>query len=94
MLCHDLDNTEYGCLVEIVNELLTLFQITEIIASWNQTCDLMLCLTETIEPQITAEASLGGQLPVPWKVIVELIWLQIIACSLQVLHIETDMELQ
>lgn len=94
MLGHYLDDAQNGSLLEVVDKLFSLFQVAKVIASGDEFCDLILPLTETVEPKVATKASLRRQLPIPRKVVVELVRLHVIASPVQVLHIQSHVELK
>lgn len=67
--------------------------ITQIVASWEDVRDSVLLLTEAIEPQVTAQATLSRQLPIPREVVVKLLRAKATSRTIQVVDIEADMEL-
>ena len=60
-------------MIEISYELVCLFQISEVITSWEKTFDLVFNLTEIINPEVSAKTRFGDAFTVVWEVVVDLI---------------------
>jgi len=70
-------NWEYSRLLKVIHEVLGLFWVAKIVASWKKAANLKCRLIRIGGPQIFANTCFGSELSVVREVIVKLVWLEL-----------------
>ncbi len=90
MLTVHLDNAQYGALLEVYGEGVSLFLIAQVVAPWKECLNSKLLFIETLLPEVFTETSLCGKLSIVREVIVPLIWLQMVMRALLISDVKPD----
>ena len=92
MPCHDLDDGENGCLLEVGDECFSLLRHRQVVAPGEEVTHLELVLAEAVEEKVFAETHLRHELSVLRKVVVEVLGQEVLRRALKVADVEPDVE--